>query len=73
MAWPFAPAWADPLLSSPYPVINLSAWQDPQAGFSVSVGIDNINDEEYKRAGDYQVNFGSDGEGFLDRGRQWYL
>ena len=70
---PFAPAWADPLYQAPYSVINLSArWQDPQAGFSVSVGIDNINDEEYSIFGDYQVNFGSDGEAF-DRGRQWYL
>ena len=42
---------------------KLSArWQDPQAGLSVSVGIDNINDEEYSIFGDYQVNFGSDGE-----------
>ena len=70
---PFAPAWADPLYQAPYSVINISArWEDNQSGLSVSAGIDNINDEEYSIFGDYQVNFGSDGEAF-DRGRQWYL
>ena len=70
---PFAPEWADPLYQPSYSVVNISArWENNENGLSFAAGIDNINDEEYSIFGDYQVNFGSDGEAF-DRGRQWYL
>ena len=70
---PFAPEWADPLYQPSYSVVNISArWENNENGVSITAGIDNINDEEYSIFGDYQVNFGSDGEAF-DRGRQWYL
>ena len=70
---PFSPAWADPLYQPAYDVVNVSArWESGDGRYTVTAGIDNAGDEKYSIFGDYQVNFGSDGEAF-DRGRQWYL
>ncbi len=70
---PFAPAWSDPLFQPDYSVVNLSArWQDPASGLSVTLGVDNLGDEEFSIFGDYQSTFGSDAQAF-DRGRQYYV
>ncbi|MDE0841578.1 MAG: TonB-dependent receptor, partial [Porticoccaceae bacterium] len=64
---------ADPLYQPAYDVVNVSArWESGDGRYTVTAGIDNAGDEKYSIFGDYQVNFGSDGEAF-DRGRQWYL
>ena len=70
---PFAPAWADPLVQPDYSVVNMSArWESATSGLSVTVGVDNIADEEFSIFGDYQSTFGSTAQAF-DRGRQYYL
>ena len=70
---PFAPAWADPLVQPDYSVVNMSArWESATSGLSVTVGVDNVTDEEFSIFGDYQSPFGSTAQAF-DRGRQYYL
>ena len=70
---PFAPAWADPLVQPDYSVVNMSArWESATSGLSVTVGVDNVADEEFSIFGDYQSTFGSTAQAF-DRGRQYYL
>ena len=70
---PFAPAWADPLVQPDYSVVNVSArWESATSGLSVTVGVDNVADEEFSIFGDYQSTFGSTAQAF-DRGRQYYL
>ena len=70
---PFAPAWADPLVQPDYSVVNLSARLQPEgSGFSLTVGVDNVADEEFSIFGDYQSTFGSTAQAF-DRGRQYYV
>ena len=70
---PFAPAWADPLVQPNYSVVNMSArWESATSGLSVTVGVDNVADEEFSIFGDYQSTFGSTAQAF-DRGRQYYL
>ena len=69
---PFAPAWADPLVQPDYSVLNVSArWQSASSGLSVTVGVDNVGDEEFSIFGDYQSTFGSTAQAF-DRGRQYF-
>ncbi len=70
---PFAPAWADPLVQPDYSVVNMSArWESATSGLSITVGVDNVADEEFSIFGDYQSTFGSTAQAF-DRGRQFYL
>ena len=70
---PFAPAWADPLVQPDYSLVNMSArWESATSGLSVTVGVDNVTDEEFSIFGDYQSTFGSTAQAF-DRGRQYYL
>ena len=70
---PFAPAWADPLVQPDYSVVNMSArWESATSGLSVTVGVDNVTDEEFSIFGDYQSTFGSTAQAF-DRGKQYYL
>jgi iron complex outermembrane receptor protein len=70
---PFAPAWADPLVQPDYSVVNMSArWESATSGLSITVGVDNVADEEFSIFGDYQSTFGSTAQAF-DRGRQYYL
>ena len=47
-------------------------WAVNDSDLSVSVGVDNITDEEFKNLGNYQDGFGWTTEIF-DRGRQWYV
>ena len=70
---PFAPAWADPLVQPDYSVVNVSArWQSVSSGLSVTVGVDNVGDEEFSLFADYQSTFGSTIQAF-DRGRQYFV
>ena len=70
---PFAPAWADPLVQPDYSVVNMSArWESATSGLSVTLGVDNVGDEEFSIFGDYQSTFGSTAQAF-DRGRQYYV
>ena len=70
---PFAPAWADPLVQPDYSVVNMSArWESATSGLSVTIGVDNVTDEEFSIFGDYQSTFGSTAQAF-DRGKQYYL
>jgi len=47
-------------------------WASPSDRYSITAGVDNLTDEEYRAFGDYQPGFGMDQEVF-DRGVQWYL
>lgn len=70
---PFAPAWADPLVQPDYSVVNISArWQSVSSGLSLTVGVDNVGDEEFSLFADYQSTFGSTIQAF-DRGRQYFV
>lgn len=54
-------------------LVNISVrWEHGNEQLSVTLGVDNLTDEEYKIHGDYQTSFGWIGETF-DRGRQWHL
>lgn len=47
-------------------------WDVKNTGFSITGGVDNLTDEEYRIFGNYQDSFGWTNEVF-DRGRQWYV
>jgi iron complex outermembrane receptor protein len=47
-------------------------WQAANSGLSLTAGVDNIGDKEYRHFGNQQDAFGFNIEIF-DRGRQWYL
>jgi len=82
------PAAAPPFLGSPdlgfgipnpaqfqddYDLFNASVrWDGPNSDWSVTFGVENIGDEEYRTFGNQQDAFGFTTEIF-DRGRQWYL
>ena len=71
---PFRPPGIDePMLQPDYHILNVSMnWQSADEQFTVSAGVQNLNDEEYRIFGDYQPGFGMDIEAF-DRGQQWYV
>jgi len=47
-------------------------WQAANSGLSLTAGVDNIGDKQYRHFGNQQDAFGFNIEIF-DRGRQWYL
>ncbi len=56
-----------------YDIFNASIrWDAANSGLSVTAGVENIGDEEYKEFGNQQDSFGFTAEIF-NRGRQWYL
>jgi iron complex outermembrane receptor protein len=63
----------DFLYQPAYSVVNASVnWLSDDERYSVTLGVDNLADEEYRVFGDYQPGFGFAMEAF-DRGRQWYV
>lgn len=64
----------DPWLVQPdYSVVNASVtWRSAQERYTVTAGVDNLTDEEYRTFGDFQPGFGFYMESF-DRGIEWYL
>ena len=60
-------------LQDDYDLFNASVrWDGPNSDWSVTLGVVNIGDEEYRTFGNQQDAFGFTTEIF-DRGRQWYL
>jgi len=56
-----------------YRVVNTNVrWEAPNNQLSVTVGIDNLLDEDYMISGVFGVAQGT-AEGVFDRGRTWYL
>ena len=61
------------LFQDDYHLVNLSArWDFRNTGVSVTGGVDNVGDKNYRITGSYQAGFGQYLEIF-DRGRQWYV
>lgn len=56
-----------------YDIFNASVrWDIQDSGFSVTAGVENIDDEEFREFGNQQDAFGFTIETF-NRGRQWYV
>jgi iron complex outermembrane receptor protein len=54
-------------------LVNLSGtWTNSDENLAVTLGIDNLTDEEYRTFGDAQLSFGWANQVF-DRGRQWFV
>ena len=61
------------LFQDGFHLLNASIrWDVRDTGFSMTGGVDNLTDKEYRTFGDYAASFGYTLEVF-DRGRQWYL
>ena len=61
------------LFQDDYHLANISArWDFRNTGVSVTGGVDNAGDKNYRVTGSYQAGFGQYLEVF-DRGRQWYV
>lgn len=56
-----------------YDIFNASVrWDAANSGLSITAGVENIGDEEYREFGNQQDTFGFTQEVF-NRGRQWYV
>jgi outer membrane receptor protein involved in Fe transport len=60
------------LLADDLHVFNASVRWDPSESLAVTLGVDNLTDEEYPINATYEDSFGWTAEIF-DRGIEWYL
>lgn len=61
------------LVQRGFSLFNLSMrWQVTDTKVSITAGVDNVTDKQYKIFGNFQDGLGMTTEGF-NRGRQWYV